>query len=60
MLEIAGDAADLGVVEGPDQLGEPLGLDQAVGVDEGEDLAAALGDAAVAGVGDAASFGSRR
>ena len=54
VLEVAADAADLGVLEGADELGEPLGLDQAVGVDEGEDLARALGDAAVAGVGDAA------
>ena len=53
VLEVAGDCADLGVLEGTDQLGEPLGLDQAVGVDEGEDLAGALGDATVAGVGDA-------
>ena len=54
VLEVAGDAADLGVLERADELGEPLGLDHAVGVDEGEDLAGALGDAAVAGVGDAA------
>ena len=54
VLEVAADAADLGVLERADELGEPLGLDQAVGVDEGEDLAVALGDAAVAGVGDAA------
>ena len=53
VLEVAGDGADLRVLEGADQLGEPLRLDQAVGVDEGEDLAGALGDAAVAGVGDA-------
>ena len=54
VLEVAGDAADLGVLEGADELGQPVGLDQAVGVDEGEDLAGALGDAAVAGVRDAA------
>ena len=52
--EVAADAADRGVLERADELGEPLGLDQAVGVDEREDLAAALGDAAIAGVGDTA------
>ena len=53
VLEVAGDGADLRVLEGANQLGQPLGLDQAVGVDEGEDLAGALRDAAVAGVGNA-------
>jgi hypothetical protein len=54
VLEVAADAADRGVLERADELGEPLGLDQAVRIDEREDLAAALGDAAIAGVGDAA------
>ena len=36
VLEVAADAADLGVLEGADELGEPLRLDQAVRVDERE------------------------
>jgi len=53
VLEVARDGADLRVLERTDELAEPLGLDQAVGVHEGEDLARALSDAAVARVGDA-------
>jgi hypothetical protein len=53
VLQVAGDGADVRVLEGAGQLGQPLGFDQAVGVDEREDLAGGLGDAAVAGVGDA-------
>ena len=52
--EVAADAADLGVLEGAHELGEPLGFDQAVGIHEGEDFARALRDAPVTGVGYAA------
>jgi hypothetical protein len=51
--ELAGDAADFGVGEGGGEGAEPGGVGDAVTVDEGEDLSPPLGDAAVAGVGDA-------
>ena len=55
VAQLAGDAADLGVVEGPGELAQPGGVGEAVAVDEGEDLAPPLVDAAVAGEGDAAA-----
>ncbi len=53
VLELARDAADLGVREGGDELAKPFGRGEAVAVDEREDLSPALGDAAVAGIRDA-------
>ncbi len=54
VAQLPGDAADLGVLEGAGELAQPGGVGEAVAVDEGEDVSPALGDAAVAGEGDAA------
>ena len=55
VLQLAADAADLGVGEGLDELPKPVGDGDAVAVDEGDYLAAGLLDPAVARVGDAAA-----